>query len=301
MKTNIARTAVRFATAGGVIAMAAMSLASPAVANTIATFHAFSGTDVLALGPVERVNTSKLQIQVLGQVIVLPAAKSAGLPNLLGHMVEVHGSVDADGTLRATAVNDVASLTFVPGATSLYVKGVITAVDQANAVAHLGSLSIKYADALHTLSSSSLAVGRVAAFSGVEYSGIAAFYADNGRVVGPSTSTMSQDGSDSFKSQPASQDGSDNFKSQARSQDGSDSFKSQPASQDGSDNFKSQARSQDGSDTFKSQPASQDGSDNFKSQARSQDGSDNFKSQARSQDGSDSFKSQPASQDGSDR
>jgi hypothetical protein len=155
-------------------------------------------------------------------------------------MVQVHGSVYADGTLHATALGEIASLHSVPGATSLYVKGVITAVDQASAVARLGSLSIKYAEALHTLSNSSLAVGQVAAFSGVEYSGIAAFYADNGRVVGALARPLSQEGSDKVK--PGSQEGSD---------------KVQPASQEGSDKVK--PGSQEGSD--KVQPASQEGSD----------------------------------------
>ena len=296
MKTNFARTAMRITGVCGAVAIGAVCLASPAAANTAPTFHALAGTDVLALGPVERIDTQRLQIQVLGQVIVLPAAKSLGIANLLGHMVEVHGSVGTDGTLHATAVNDVASLSFVPGATSLYVKGVITEVDQASAVARLGSLSVKYSEALHTLSSTSLAVGQVAAFSGVEYSGVAAFYADNGRTFGSLANPLSQDGSD--KVQPASQDGSD--KIHAASQDGSD--KVQPASQDGSD--KIHAASQDGSD--KVQPASQDGSD--KIHAASQDGSD--KVQPASQDGSDkihaasqdgSDKVQPASQDGSDK
>jgi hypothetical protein len=158
---------------------------------------------------VERVDVSKRQIQVLGQLAVIPAAQSAGLAELLGQIVAVHGSVNSDGTLRATKLTEITTSSFVPGATQLYLKGAISSVDQVNAVVRIGSLSIKYAGALHTLSSSSLAVGQLASFSGVEYSGIAAFYADNGRVIGSSAkaSPLSQEGTD--KVSPLSQEGTD--------------------------------------------------------------------------------------------
>jgi hypothetical protein len=301
MNTNFARIVMRITSVCGVAAMMAVPLAAPntslaAAANAATTFQVLTATDVLALGPVERVDISKLQIQVLGQAIAIPAAQSAGLAGLVGQMVEVHGSVNPDGTLRATKVSAITAYSFVPGSTQLYLKGAISSVDEVNAVARIGSLSIKYAGALHTLSNNSLATGQLASFSGVEYLGIAGFYADNGRVVGSLATPLSQEGSDkvsplsqegSDKAKPLSQEGSD--KAKPLSQEGSD--KAKPLSQEGSD--KVSPLSQEGSD--KVSPLSQEGSD--KVSPLSQEGSD--KVNPLSQEGSD--KAQPFSQEGSDK
>ena len=227
MKTNFARKAVRITGVYGVAAMMAVPLASSgslAAAATVATtFETLVDTDILALGPVEHVDVAKRQLQVLGQLIAIPVAQSAALDSLLGKMVEVHGSVKSDGTLQATKVSEITTASFVPGATQLYLKGALSSVDQVNAVARVGSLSIKYSGALHTLSANSLAVGQLASFSGVEYFGIAAFYADNGRVTG-SLATISQEGSDKVgASGQISQEGSDKVSpSSLKSQEGSD-------------------------------------------------------------------------------
>jgi hypothetical protein len=289
MNINFARIVMRITSVCGVATMTAVSLVAPcallaAAPDAATTFQVLAGSDVLALGPVERVDVSKLQIQVLGQVIVIPAAQSSGLADLAGRMVEVHGSVNPDGALRATKLSEITRYSFVPGATQLYLKGAISSVDQVNAVVRIGSLSIKYAGALHTLSSSSLAAGQLASFSGVEYLGIAGFYADNGRVIGSLARPLSQEGSD--KVSPLSQEGSD--KVTPLSQEGSDKVK--PLSQEGSD--KVTPLSQEGSDKVK--PLSQEGSD--KVTPLSQEGSDTAK--PLSQEGSD--KVSPLSQEGSD-
>ncbi|MGA2397941.1 MAG: hypothetical protein ABSG30_07775 [Steroidobacteraceae bacterium] len=289
MNTNFARTAMRIVTVWGATAMIAAPLAVPvsslaASTSAVTTFQALAGTDLLALGPVERVDVSKRQIQVLGQVVVVPAAQSAGLADLVDHMVEVHGSVNSDGTLRATKVVEINSSSFVPGATQLYLKGAISSVDQVNAVARIGSLSIKYAGALHTLSSSSLAVGQLASFGGVEYSGIAAFYAEAGRVIG-SLVPLSQEGTD--KVSPLSQEGTDKVK--PLSQEGTDKVK--PLSQEGTD--KVSPLSQEGTD--KVSPLSQEGTDKVK--PLSQEGTDKVK--PLSQEGTDKVK--PLSQEGTDK
>ena len=241
MKTNFARKLVRMTGVCGVAAMIAVPLApsvSIAAATNVATaFETLVDSDILALGPVEHVDVAKRQLQVLGQLIVVPVAQSAVLDSLLGKMVEVHGSVKPDGTLHATKVSEITTASFVPGATQLYLRGAISSVDQVNAVARVGSLSIKYAGALHTLSANSLAVGQLASFSGVEYFGIAAFYADNGRVTG-SVATISQEGSDKVgASGQISQEGSDKVgPSSLKSQEGSDKVSpSSLKSQEGSD------------------------------------------------------------------
>jgi hypothetical protein len=290
MKTNFAQIVMRITSVCGAAAIVAVPLAAPntslaTAADAASTFQVLTGTDVLALGPLERVDVSKLQVQVLGQTIRIPAAQSARLASLVGQMVEVHGSVNPDGTLRATKVSAITTYSFVPGATQLYLKGAISSVDEVNAVVRIGSLSIKYSGALHTLSSSSLAAGLLASFSGVEYIGVAGFYADNGRVVGSLARPLSQEGSD--KVSPLSQEGSD--KAKPLSQEGSD--KAQPLSQEGSD--KISPLSQEGSD--KAKPLSQEGSD--KAKPLSQEGSD--KISPLSQEGSD--KAKPLSQEGSDK
>src|ERR1700683_1320483 len=122
MNTNFARLVMRITSVCGVAAITAVPLAPPhtslaAAPNAATAFQVLTGSDVLALGPLERVDVSKLQIQVLGQAILIPAAQSAGLADLVSQMVEVHGSVNPDGTLRATKVSAIATYSFVPGAT----------------------------------------------------------------------------------------------------------------------------------------------------------------------------------------
>jgi hypothetical protein len=279
------------------------NVACAATVQQATDFKSLAESDLLVLGPVERVEREKFQVQVLGQSIDLPAyLRSVDISHFTNKMVAVYGSIKQDGTLQVRYVSELSAVSYVPGATELYLKGVVTTVDHSSALARLGALSIEYSGALHTLRSEDVESGKVVSFSGLKFSGVDALYADNGVATAASQSgsdkiiAASQSGSDKIIA--ASQSGSD--KIIAASQSGSDRIIA--ARQSGSDRIV--AASQSGSDRIiaarqsgsdKIIAASQSGSD--KIIAASQSGSD--KIIAASQSGSDKIIS--ASQSGSDK
>src|ERR1700722_20771981 len=62
-----------------------------------ADFRAIADSDLLALGPVDLVDTSKARVQVMGQWI--PVGRTQISQDLVGHVLAVYGSVSADGSL----------------------------------------------------------------------------------------------------------------------------------------------------------------------------------------------------------
>jgi hypothetical protein len=265
---------------------------------TAANFRSVAASDLLALGPVEQVSVKTAEIRVLGQLAVVPALqRNMVSEELVGRMVAVYGELNANGSLKVSGVAEL-GMDYVPGATELFVKGVVRAVNQANATARLGSLSISYSGALHTLNADDIAAGKVVALSGLEFANAGSFYADNGVVS--AAKPMGQAGSDkSIAAKPAGQAGSDlvgQAGSDLAGQAGSDkSIAAKPAGQAGSD-LAGQAGSdlagQAGSDkSIAAKPAGQAGSD-----LAGQAGSD-----LAGQAGSDkSIAAKPAGQAGSD-
>src|ERR1700722_2292904 len=83
-----------------------------------ADFRAIADSDLLALGPVDLVDTSKARVQVMGQWI--PVARTQISQDLVGHVLAVYGSVSADGSLEVASVREQDSIDYVPGATHIY-------------------------------------------------------------------------------------------------------------------------------------------------------------------------------------
>ena len=153
------------------------------VSSRPADFRVIANGDLLVLGPVALVEPSKARVQVLGQWIQLPQTQIAqNLEGLVGHVLAVYGSVGADGSLEVATVRELGSIDYVPGATRLYLKGSIVALDQLHAIARIGSLSVSYSNALHTLVAEDLSVGAVVSFSGLQFAAANALYADAGLV-----------------------------------------------------------------------------------------------------------------------
>src|SRR6185503_15283912 len=80
------------------------------------------GAKLLLIGPVEAVNSVQTRAVVLGQKISV--APSAGVA--VGNTVAVYGTESADGTITATKV--VPEGLYVPGATSVFLIGVVQKV-----------------------------------------------------------------------------------------------------------------------------------------------------------------------------
>ena len=176
--------------------VSAAELAGPSTAE----FQVLANSDLLVLGPVDLAEPSKAQVQILGQWI--PVSKSQipqGVEGLVGHVLAVYGSVATDGSLEVATVREQDSVSYVPGAIHLYIKASISALDSTHGTARIGSLSVSYTNALHTLVAEDLSVGAVVSFSGLQFAGNNELYADNGLVHNASntvdTKALGQTGS----------------------------------------------------------------------------------------------------------
>lgn len=85
---------------------------------------------------------------------------------IVGELVAIYGVVDANGTYKISAVSQLGSSSYVPGATKLFLKGLVTSIDNNAGTPKIGSYSVNYSGALHSLSADQLAVGDVAIFTG---------------------------------------------------------------------------------------------------------------------------------------
>jgi len=142
-----------------------------------------SEINLILYGVVDRVQVSTGNIELFGQTLELPRNEIGQInEEMVGKVVAVFGHVNFDGTYSVSAVTQIASTDFVPGATRLLLTGRITMIDRNYAVAKIGSQTIAFADALYALNSESLNVGDIVSFGGVQYSGDAKLYADDGSV-----------------------------------------------------------------------------------------------------------------------
>ena len=211
MKNKESVTArVCVAMAASIFAFAWASASTPNLASAptpMADFQALANSDLLVLGPVDLVEPSKARIQILGQWIPLSQSQISQSGGLVGHVLAAYGSVTADGSLEVTAVREQSSSDYVPGATHLYLKGSIAAVDSLHGTARIGSLSVNYSNALHSLVADDLSVGAVVSFSGLQFAETNKLYADNG-LVHPAANAIQTLGQTGSGLQAAGQTGS---------------------------------------------------------------------------------------------
>ena len=127
-----------------------------------------SSLDVL--GVVEGSDAASGTVTVSGQTVRLSAKTqlTGGASPAKGALVAVYGAVNADGTIAAAQVS-VLQAEYVSGATTLYVRGVVKSVNAAVATAKVGNLTVDYSSSLYS-GSSSIAVGSIAEFSGLQTS-----------------------------------------------------------------------------------------------------------------------------------
>ena len=206
MKTNrrpcITSGLSAFAISVMVMGLSSLSIASSTGQQSTKSIQTLANSDLLLLGPVERVDPANMQIHVLGQVAAIPASSQALKINGLGKMVAVYGSLNINGSLKVREIQEL-NANYVPGATQLYVKGIVTSVDYQNADARVGSLTVSYSGSLHTLVADALVPGAVVSFSGVEFDTSTKFYADNGLIV---AKPLGQTGSDGQTERQVRQD-----------------------------------------------------------------------------------------------
>src|SRR5437870_5126394 len=103
-----------------------LSVANAAVQAT--RLQLLVSSHVLLQGPVDAVDTAQSKIRVLGQWVVVPCSEG-NVP--VGDMVTIKGVVTSNGTYSVSSVMPMTSSLYVPGATKLFLQGVISSVDSA--------------------------------------------------------------------------------------------------------------------------------------------------------------------------
>jgi hypothetical protein len=81
----------------------------------------------------------------MGQIVMASQGMLAGLN--VGDYVSVEGSIVSSGWLYADAVS-VSGTLYVPGASEVFVTGLLTSVDAAAGTAQMGGLTIDYTSSL---------------------------------------------------------------------------------------------------------------------------------------------------------
>jgi hypothetical protein len=99
------------------------------------------GDSSVLAGPVERIDIINGVFHSMGQVVM--ASKSMLSAMRVGDFVTVDGSVVSPGWLYADAIS-VSDISYVPGATKVFVSGMLTAIDVVNGTARMGGLTINY-------------------------------------------------------------------------------------------------------------------------------------------------------------
>src|SRR6267378_1833564 len=103
-------------------------LSAASAAAQVTSIQLLVNSHVLLQGPVDGVDSAQSKIRVLGQWVVVPC--SQGIVDV-GDMVTVKGVVTANGTYSVSSVTPMTSSSYVPGATKLFLQGVVTSINTA--------------------------------------------------------------------------------------------------------------------------------------------------------------------------
>jgi hypothetical protein len=137
----------------------------------------------MLIGPVDSIDYNKASLQSLGQVVSLQGAKNSQatlLRNIRsGSLVEVRGRIAGPGAIQATSVTLV-SKTYVAGAQTVLVRGLVTSIRPDVGQLTIGRLLIDYTGTLHSLDGTTIAVGSEFIASGIQPLAQGAFVALSG-------------------------------------------------------------------------------------------------------------------------
>ncbi|MCP4302987.1 MAG: hypothetical protein GY783_20575, partial [Gammaproteobacteria bacterium] len=116
----------------------------------------------LLSGPVDSIDRTNGVFESMGQIVMASQNMLAGIT--VGDYVSVAGSVVSPGWLYADDVS-VSADRYVPGATEVFVTGMLSSVDLASGTAQMGGLTIDYTS---SLSSSDAPSGPMWSFAGIQ-------------------------------------------------------------------------------------------------------------------------------------
>ena len=120
-----------------------------------------NGVQGILAGPVDSIDRINGVFESMGQVVMASQTMLAGMR--VGDYVSVSGSVVSSGWLYADSVS-VSADRYVPGATEVFVTGLLSSVNREMGTARIGGLTIDYTA---SLGSSSAPSGAIWSFSGI--------------------------------------------------------------------------------------------------------------------------------------
>src|SRR5579883_711724 len=170
--------------AGLLSAVFATCVAAPVtIEHSNYSMQELASSDLLLLGPVSDVDNTHEQFRVLGQAV--PARVPTSVQDaqaLQDRLVAVYGTVNPDGSIKVAEVK-VLDSAFVPGATEIYVKGVISSANPIKGEIRIGSIKVNYSGALHAVTADQLVQGHSVVITGLTYAPTGSVYADDAMVL----------------------------------------------------------------------------------------------------------------------
>ena len=124
--------------------------------------NSISGGGVVLAGPVDSIDRINGVFESMGQIVMASQNMLAGMN--VGDYVSVGGSVVSPGWLYADGVR-VSAQQYVPGATEVFVTGMLSSVDLAHGTAQMGDLTIDYTS---SLSNADAPAGAMWSFAGTQ-------------------------------------------------------------------------------------------------------------------------------------
>src|SRR5260221_2145480 len=125
-----------------------------------------AGSDVLLMsGPAESVDAAANTVSVLGHRFTVPDAARV----VLGHQINVFGALKANGSIRASFIQDTAR--FAAGGDQVFTSGAVTAVNSMRGLLSLGGATIDYTSLLARSDFRVPSVGDVVAITGIQPAG----------------------------------------------------------------------------------------------------------------------------------
>ena len=143
----------------------------------------FTNGNLLLRGPIEKIDTGSSRIQVLGQW--LPVTPSQFAASKVGQFIAVYGTLTSAGKYVISALLHIDSIRYVPGATNVFIKGVVTSSDQNSGLLRIGGLSVDYTAALSQRGNFVISKGEEVALRGWQYGEFTPVYAQSAALLTP--------------------------------------------------------------------------------------------------------------------
>src|SRR5450759_1301272 len=154
---------------GTISAFGALAVASAQPEGTAAELKRLYGQDLQVLGEVQRIDLSKGILVVAGQHVVitnetvlLSGQNSVAEPASAFRTIQRGDVLAISGPLDAPAVSITRlNADYVPGATTIFVKGKINAIEKSTGVAKIDELSVDFTPAMSDVKFTMVDVGQI--------------------------------------------------------------------------------------------------------------------------------------------